>query len=68
MRSDEDRLLSRRQLDHPVLIVGLQRCEDPAVDSKVRVPHVRALDNAVKGQRHPAKSGDRHTVLRRLEP
>jgi hypothetical protein len=50
---DECALLLAGQRDHsPTLIRVAKRSENPPVDSKIRVTHVRGLDCSRKSKRH----------------
>ena len=48
--SDGVRLLVGRELDHSKLILGMKRREDPLVDTKVGMAHMRAFDGPAEGQ------------------
>ena len=48
--SDEFRLLLGRQLDHPGLVTGMKRREDPAAGAEIGMSHVRAFNGSAETQ------------------
>ena len=56
-------LLLRRQLDHAVLVIGVKCREDPVVDAKVRMAHVRAFNGVFHPQCDSAKVFGTHMFL-----
>jgi hypothetical protein len=49
MSVDEFLLLLWRELDHTEPATGVERCEDPIIDSEIRVAHMGAFDHTLKG-------------------
>lgn len=63
MFTDERLLLVWSEHDHPSGLVVVQTGENPAVDAKVGVPHVGALDGVTHAEHDAAKvAGVLHEV------
>ena len=66
MFPDERFLLLGCQLDHSMLVIGMKRREDLAVEAKVGMPHVRTLDRILHPQRDSAEVvGSQHDFVAR---
>src|SRR5260370_22021198 len=72
LRAYERRLLCRRQLDHPPVLVRPEGREDLAADPEVRMAHVRVFRRFGKTERQAPELGCGHAlppaIIRRIEP
>ncbi len=53
-------LLVRRELDHPVGRIGMNRREDLPVDAEVGMPHVRPLEDILHSNRDAPEAVGSH--------